>query len=133
MQISTQEVTHIELISFGYKHGKIDSANIVFDIRGLDNPFYKDELRDLTGNNSSVQEFVMGNADSKEMYQQILTFLLFYIPFASLKRAKSPIKIAIGCTGGKHRSVTFVNQLSKTLASEKNQLLIVHRDINIDD
>lgn len=105
------------LESFGYKRGVPLDADFVFDVRHLPNPHWQPELRALTGMDPEVQEFLDGNADVTEMYHDILAFLLKWLPvFAASHRHY--LTVAIGCTGGQHRSVYLVNRLADALKAQ---------------
>ncbi|AXI03513.1 RNase adapter RapZ [Aquirhabdus parva] len=105
------------LQSFGYKRGVPLDADFVFDVRHLPNPHWQPELRALTGMDLEVQEFLNGNADVTEMYNDILAFLLKWLPvFAASHRHY--LTVAIGCTGGQHRSVYLVNRLADALKAQ---------------
>ncbi len=118
----------VSIMSFGFKNGIPADADLVFDVRFLPNPFYIEELKEFTGNDSCVQEYVMGFSEAEEFIQKLIDMLNFLIP-CYVKEGKYQLVIAIGCTGGKHRSVTLANELYKRM---KNQgdfgLNISHRD-----
>ena len=119
----------IVISSFGYKYGMIDNANLVFDVRGVPNPYYIESLREFTGNDKVIKDFVFANDVAQNLYHHLLECILYYIPFYVSNRKSDSLTIAIGCTGGKHRSVAFVNQLKDKL-DEQYIVDIVHRDIN---
>lgn len=102
----------INILSFGYKHGYPYDADMIFDVRFLPNPFFIDELKDLTGLDEKVKDFVMSKADTKEYMKKLIDFLEFLIPRYE-KEGKAYLTIALGCTGGKHRSVALANELSR--------------------
>ncbi len=105
------------LESFGYKRGIPLDADFVFDVRHLPNPHWQPELRALTGMDKEVQDFLDGNDDVTEMYHDILAFLLKWLPvFAASHRHY--LTVAIGCTGGQHRSVYLVNRLADALKAQ---------------
>jgi UPF0042 nucleotide-binding protein len=107
----------ITLTSFGFKKGIPLDSDMVFDLRSLPNPYYQEKIRDLNGNDPSVMDFVMGHDDSIEYFNKIKDMVVFVIG-QCVKEARSQLFISIGCTGGKHRSVTFVNLLSRELKNE---------------
>lgn len=119
----------INVMSFGFKNGIPSDADLIFDVRFLPNPFYIDELKHLTGNDKPVQDYVMSFAESEEFLQKLTDMLLFLIP-NYVKEGKYQLVIGIGCTGGKHRSVTLANELYKKLKNKGNYgLTIQHRDV----
>lgn len=121
----------IRLISFGFKHGMPADADLIFDVRFLPNPFYIDELKNLTGNNKPVQDYVMSFPEAGEFLNRLFDMLQFLIP-NYVKEGKHQLVIGIGCTGGKHRSVTLANELFvKFKESGKYGVTIFHRDEKI--
>ncbi len=113
--------------SFGFKKGiKVDS-DIVFDVRFLPNPFYLPELRNKTGNEQEVQDYIMAFDEAKEFYDKIRNLIDFLIP-KYIREGKSQLVISFGCTGGRHRSVTMANRLGTYLKNEYDTF-IRHRDI----
>lgn len=119
----------VTVLSFGFKYGIPSDADLVFDVRFLPNPYYVDELRQKTGNDSEVQEYVMNCPQSGEFLDKLTDMVTFLIP-NYVKEGKNQLVIAIGCTGGKHRSVTLANRLYEALACEKEYKVIrEHRDI----
>lgn len=104
----------ITVISFGYKYGLPKDSDLVFDVRFLPNPHYIDHLRNFTGNDKSVQDYVMSFETTSEFLDKLFDMLKFLLPLY-IKEGKSSLVIAIGCTGGKHRSVTISNYLAKCL------------------
>lgn len=121
-------VTQIFILTFGYKFGIPMQADIVLDVRFIPNPFYKEELGQKNGLTEEVQNYVSSFEETKEFLDKFESFLLFLIPLY-VREGKSYLTIALGCTGGKHRSVTIGETLSRFL-KEKNYLVSVeHRDI----
>ncbi|CAM0496529.1 RNase adapter RapZ [Thermoanaerobacter kivui] len=118
----------INIMSFGYKYGIPLDADLVFDVRFLPNPFYIEELRPLTGNDEKVKEYVMKWEEAKEFLKKLGDMIEFLIPYY-IREGKSQLVIAIGCTGGKHRSVTIANALYELLKSDDYFVIIHHRDI----
>ena len=100
----------VSFISFGYKYGVPSDADLIFDVRILDNPFWKEELRELTGNDEAVREYVINGNHGKEYIEKLISYIDFTLE-AYDKEEKRHISIYIGCTGGKHRSVTIANYL----------------------
>lgn len=118
----------VKIYSFGFKYASPMGADYVFDVRFLPNPFYKQELRNLTGEDPSVRDYVMSFAEARNFYDKLLDLLEFVIPqFA--KVSKNTVEIAIGCTGGQHRSVTFAWLLNQALKEKGFQTTLKHRDI----
>ncbi|ABY92472.1 UPF0042 nucleotide-binding protein [Thermoanaerobacter thermohydrosulfuricus] len=118
----------IDIMSFGYKYGIPLDADLVFDVRFLPNPFYIEELRPLTGNDDKVKEYVMKWEEAKEFLKKLGDMIKFLIPYY-IREGKSQLVIAIGCTGGKHRSVTIANALYEFLKKEDYSVILHHRDI----
>lgn len=121
----------ITVLSFGFKYGIPEDADLVFDVRFLPNPYYIDGLRPLTGNDKPVHDYVMGFEQSKEFLDRLVDMLKFLIPNYVLE-GKNRLVIAIGCTGGKHRSVTIANELYDKLSDCNYGLKLYHRDIELD-
>ena len=119
----------ITVISFGFKHGIPVDADLVFDVRFLPNPFYIDQLKKKTGNDSEVQEYVMGFPEAEVFMQKLADLIGFLIP-NYVKEGKYSLVIGIGCTGGKHRSVTLANELYRRMKDQGNYgLKLYHRDV----
>lgn len=118
----------IAVVSFGFKFGIPADVDLVFDVRFLPNPYYDLELRPLTGNDKSVQEFVMKHETSVEFLEKLEDMMEFLIP-NYIKEGKYNLVIGIGCTGGKHRSVTIANALGEKLKQMPYSVKIQHRDI----
>lgn len=119
----------ITIQSFGFKHGIPQDADLVFDVRFLPNPFYIDELKYCSGNDACVRDYVMGFKESGEFLSKLIDMVEFLIP-NYVKEGKNQLVIAIGCTGGKHRSVTLANALYDALKDHKGYgIRISHRDI----
>lgn len=121
----------VSVISFGFKYGIPRDADLVFDVRFLPNPYYDLELRPLTGNDEAIQNFVMQFDEAKEFMNKIVDLLEFLIP-NYMKEGKNGLVIAIGCTGGKHRSVTLANGIYKELQALPYTVRNYHRDIEKD-
>lgn len=122
---------YITLLSFGFKYGIPVDSDLVFDVRFLPNPFYIDELKAKTGNNKEVREYVMELETAKQFLIKLLDMLNFLIP-NYIAEGKNQLVVSIGCTGGKHRSVTLVNELSTRLKRPEYGLKVEHRDIEKD-
>lgn len=121
----------ITVLSFGFKYGSPTDADLVFDVRFLPNPFYIEELRPLTGNDISVSDYVMKYEESTIFLEKLKDMIDFLIP-NYIKEGKNQLVIGIGCTGGKHRSVTLANELFSNLQKAGHSVIIYHRDIDKD-
>lgn len=119
---------NISCVSFGFKYGPAADANLLFDVRCLPNPFYIDELKPLTGLDEEVSSYVMGFDASKEFLNRILKLIEYSLPLYR-DEGKSQLVIAVGCTGGKHRSVTFAELIYKRLKELGYRVSVNHRDI----
>lgn len=121
----------VNVMSFGFKNGIPQDADLVFDVRFLPNPYYIDELKNLTGNDKEVQDFVMNCEEAVIFKDKLVDMVRFLIP-NYVKEGKYQLLIAIGCTGGKHRSVTLANELYGALKDQGSYgLNIIHRDIKV--
>ena len=119
----------ITILSFGFKHGIPADAYLVFDVRFLPNPFYIDELKYKTGNDKEVQDYVMGFPEAHTFIDKLADMAEFLIP-NYIKEGKYQLVIGIGCTGGKHRSVTLANRLYERMKNSGSYgVKIAHRDI----
>ncbi len=118
----------VNVMSFGFKHGIPQDADLVFDVRFLPNPFYIEELKQKTGLDKEVQDYVMGFAEAHEFLDKLTDMIRFLIP-NYVKEGKYQLVIAIGCTGGQHRSVTLANGLYQRLKDQGDYgLTLRHRD-----
>ncbi len=119
----------INLTSFGFKYGIPLDMHLMFDLRFLPNPYYISELRKKTGNHQDVIEYVMGLEESREFFSMLLNMLTYLIPKYE-KDGKAHLRIGIGCSGGQHRSVTFVNKLHEELGKIFNyKITKFHREV----
>lgn len=118
----------INVMAFGFKYGVPLDADLMFDVRCFPNPFYIDELKELTGNDIPVQEYVMSFSESEEFMKKLYDMMRFLLPLYT-EEGKTSLTVAIGCTGGKHRSVTMANKLSGFLTSEGHTVNTIYRDI----
>ncbi len=119
----------VNIMSFGYKYGIPGDSDLVFDVRFLPNPYYIDELKHQTGNDKPVQDYVMSFPETREFLDKLVDMLNFLIP-NYIKEGKYQLVIAIGCTGGKHRSVTLANALYEKMKGRKGYgLKLSHRDV----
>jgi len=118
----------VNLVSFGYKHGVPVDADLVFDVRCLPNPYFVDRLRDLTGRDQAVIRYMRGHPSTQDFIDKLASFLKFALPHYVLE-GKSYLTIAVGCTGGRHRSVMIAETLKKSLVGVKGvRLRVKHRD-----
>ena len=124
---------YITVLSFGFKYGIPSDADLVFDVRFLPNPYYIEELRPKSGNDSEVRDYVMNNEKAGEFLEKLVDMIRFLIP-NYIAEGKTQLVIAVGCTGGKHRSVTLANELFRVLQKEEVDygIKIEHRDIEKD-
>lgn len=120
---------YITILSFGFKYGIPTDADLVFDVRFMPNPYYVEELKYKTGNDKEVQDYVMQSEVSGQFLNKLVDMLEFLIP-NYIKEGKTQLVIAVGCTGGKHRSVTIANELFSRLSGNNDVgVNISHRDI----
>ncbi len=115
--------------SFGFKHGIPLDADFVFDVRSLPNPHYDPVLRPLTGRDAPVAGFIEAQAEAMEMLSDIRGYVEKWLP-SFVRDSRSYLTVAIGCTGGQHRSVYFVEQLARSFRAHGQQVLIRHRELN---
>lgn len=119
----------VTILSFGFKYGIPEDADLVFDVRFLPNPFYIDELRPQTGNDKPVQDYVKSFPECGQFLDKLYDMLAFLIP-GYIKEGKYQLVVAIGCTGGQHRSVTIANELFGRMSGKSSYgLKISHRDV----
>ena len=125
---SAQEGLGVSVYSFGFKHGAPTDADIVIDVRFLPNPFYERELRDKTGMDEEVKDYVLGKDETKEFLKRWFSLLDFVMP-GYVKEGKQYLSIAVGCTGGQHRSVVLANATGQHLSQEGYRITTTHRDL----
>ena len=118
----------VTVMSFGFKYGIPRDSDIVQDVRFLPNPYYDLALRDKTGNDKEIQDFVLNCSEGPEFLDKFTDLITFLIP-NYIKEGKNQLVISIGCTGGKHRSVTIANAVYSRLQKSKYTVRILHRDI----
>ena len=119
----------ITVMSFGFKHGIPVDADLVFDVRFLPNPFYIDQLKEKTGNDKEVQDYVMGFEEAEIFMVKLVDMVKFLVP-NYVKEGKYSLVIGIGCTGGRHRSVTLADELYKRMKDQGNYgIKLYHRDV----
>lgn len=117
----------ISVVSFGFKHGIPTDSDLVFDVRFLPNPYYEDELRSKTGEDQDVRDYVMNSDISNKFYEKLLDMINFLVP-QYVEEGKHHLVISIGCTGGRHRSVTISNLISDELMKQGYRVVKKHRD-----
>lgn len=119
----------VNIVSFGFKNGILQDADLIFDVRFLPNPFYIEELKEKTGNDVEVQEYVKSFKETTEFMDKLTDMVKFLIP-NYVKEGKHQLVIGIGCTGGQHRSVTLANELYRQLLDKGSYgIKITHRDV----
>ena len=124
-----KEAMNIHVVSFGFKHGIPTDADFMLDVRCLPNPYWLEELRDKSGLDSEVYDYVFSFDESKELLNKLKSLLDYLCPLY-VKEGKSQLVIAIGCTGGNHRSVAFAEALQKHFEKRWDNVTVNHRDIN---
>lgn len=124
-------ILNITVLSFGYKYGIPLDADLLMDVRFLPNPHYIDELRPLTGNDKEIQDFVLDSPVTRTFLRKYYSLIKFLIP-NYVKEGKTGLVIAIGCTGGRHRSVTLANKIGELLGNLDASIIVKHRDIDKD-
>lgn len=128
MSSSRRKKMVINIVSFGYKYG-VPDADIIMDVRFLPNPYFIKDLKALDGNDKRVRSYVLGWAESKTFLRKLFSMMEFLIPNYE-KEGKAYLNIALGCTGGKHRSVVMLNRLGEYLAKRGYTVNVNHRDLN---
>lgn len=123
-----QRKMHIILTSFGYKYGVPADADLVIDVRFLPNPYFISELRDLSGNDRAVCEYVMNNETAGKFRDKFFDLVSFLTPLYE-QEGKSYLTICVGCTGGRHRSIAVVNRLHAFLSEKNYPVRVIHRDL----
>lgn len=120
----------IEVVSFGFKHGLMRDADLQFDVRCFPNPYYVEELRPLTGLDAPVRDYVMGSGETVTFIEKLCDMVDYLVPLY-IKEGKSQLVIAVGCTGGHHRSVAIAECLAAFLRGKKYNVAVTHRDKDI--
>lgn len=120
----------VNILSFGYKHGIPRDADLVMDVRFLNNPYFIPELKELTGESDKIKQFIMQDPNTPAFLEKFLSLLDWLVPQYE-KEGKAYLTIAIGCTGGRHRSVTIAEAIFKHINQPGKQIRLVHRDIDI--
>jgi UPF0042 nucleotide-binding protein len=123
-----QRKMHIILTSFGYKYGVPADADLVIDVRFLPNPYFISDLRDLSGNDRAVCEYVMNNETAGKFRDRFFDLVSFLTPLYE-QEGKSYLTICVGCTGGRHRSIAVVNRLHAFLSEKNYPVRVIHRDL----
>ncbi len=127
-QLSDNDIA-VTVSSFGFKHGLPVDSDLVFDVRFLRNPYFDNELRSLTGLERTIQDYVERDSAFKEFFTKLTDLVLFLIPQYK-KEGKHFLKISVGCTGGRHRSVAVVEKLAKYIRDNADvPVLVSHRDV----
>ena len=118
----------VQLVSFGYKYGLPQSADLVLDVRFMENPFYIEALRPLSGSDAPVRDFVLGHEATTAFLDRLMALLEFALPrYEDEKKAR--LGIAFGCTGGRHRSVAIADEVARRLRSSwRGEVVVEHRD-----
>jgi UPF0042 nucleotide-binding protein len=127
--VSSRKKMFISVISFGYRYGLPADADMVMDVRFLPNPYYVEDLKNFDGHHGAVEKYVLDNPESREFLKRSLDMMNFLIPLY-VKEGKVRLNIAVGCTGGRHRSVVMANQLTSHLQKMKYIVHATHRDIS---
>jgi len=128
-QASRPARTILSLVSFGYKFGLPYDADLVFDVRFLPNPHFREELRPLSGKDKAVMDFVLANPQAQAYLERLLDFLYYSLPLY-LQEGKAYLTVSVGCTGGRHRSVSIVEYLGQKLSEWGHEVTLRHRDID---
>lgn len=129
LKVSQKSEMRLTVISFGYKYGIPADADIVMDVRFLPNPYYVKGLKNRTGNEKKVKNYVLGFSDAKKFVKSFFSMISNMIP-KYIKEGKSYLTIALGCTGGRHRSIVLANQMRDYLSKKKFSVILKHRDID---
>lgn len=122
---------YLTVLSFGFKYGIPTDADLVFDVRFLPNPYYVESLRKKTGNEPEVRDYVMNCKEAGMFLDKVEDLLVFLVP-QYIKEGKNQLVIAVGCTGGKHRSITMANGIYQRLAAKNYSAKVEHRDVSKD-
>lgn len=125
---SVKENLAITLVSFGYRYGVPAEADLVMDIRFINNPYYDETLRQFDGTNEKVRDFVLADQSAQQFLDEFVKLLKFLLPQYLAREGKSHLTVAFGCTGGKHRSVVITIEMAKRLATLGYDVNMVHRD-----
>lgn len=126
-EILKNENINITIMSFGFKNGTLLDADLVFDVRFIPNPYYVDELKEKTGEDEDVREFVFKYERTKIFLDKVKDLINYLLPFYK-EEGKTNLVIGIGCTGGRHRSVAIANELGKQFEEKGETVYVSHRD-----
>ena len=118
----------VSLISFGFKHGIPQNIDLLFDVRFLPNPYFVPSLKELSGTDRKVSEYVFSHGPTRDFMRKIEDLLAFLLPHY-IREGKSYISIAFGCTGGRHRSPALVEKIARSIAGPSVQVNVIHRDL----
>jgi len=128
-QVPTARRMALFLTSFGYKFGIPHDTDMILDVRFLPNPYFVSELRDKNGFDPEVRQYVLGAVETRAYFDRLYALLEFVLPLYE-REGKSALTLALGCTGGRHRSVVLVEELRKKLAAGDFSIHVKHRDID---
>jgi len=120
----------INILSFGFKYGTPHDASLIMDVRFLANPYFVPELKALNGKSADIKNYVLNNDEARRFLKKYLDLLDYLIPLYE-KEGKSYLTIAVGCTGGRHRSVSITEAIFEHIKKPGRQIIVTHRDINI--
>jgi len=120
----------INILSFGFKYGTPHDADLIIDVRFLANPYFISELKDLNGKSAEVKNYVLNNDETLKFLEKYLDLLNFLLPLYK-KEGKTYLTVAIGCTGGRHRSVTIAESIFESILRTYKEVMITHRDIDL--
>lgn len=120
----------INILSFGFKYGTPHDASLIMDVRFLANPYFVPELKALNGKSPDIKNYVLNNDEARRFLKKYLDLLDYLIPLYE-KEGKSYLTIAVGCTGGRHRSVSITEAIFEHIKKPGRQIIITHRDINL--
>lgn len=127
--LATDGEFYVQVTSFGFKHGILAEADLVFDVRFIPNPYYDLDLRELTGKDQAIKDFIFSYGQTEEFISRLEEMLNFLIPFYK-KEGKNSLVVGIGCTGGRHRSPAIAEELYKRL-NTNNNVVVYHRESNM--
>jgi UPF0042 nucleotide-binding protein len=120
----------INILSFGFKYGTPHDASLIMDVRFLANPYFVPELKDFNGKSQEIKNYVLNNEEARRFTKKYLDLLDYLIPLYE-KEGKAYLTIAVGCTGGRHRSVTIAEALFEHIKKPGRQIMVTHRDIDL--
>ncbi|WP_314026243.1 RNase adapter RapZ [Olsenella uli] len=129
-ELTDQQLLDVNVFSFGFKHGMPVEADLMIDVRFLPNPFYDPEMRPLTGNDAKVRDFVMGQRVTRDFIKAWQRLLDVVMP-GYVAEGKSRLSVAVGCTGGQHRSVAIANATAAYLSEAGYHVTLTHRDLSL--